>query len=202
MRYWLLPSVIAFLGGLPAWAEEGPSFDCAQATSSAEELVCADPDLAALDRRLSERFAAAMAAAEGLDAGADEAVGTLRATQRGWIGGRDECWKADDPAACVAEAYLTREAELVALWLLEPPTASGTFICGGTPANELTADFFDTELPGVRVEYGDSVAAGWLTRAASGSRYELPFGRMLWTKGEEALFVWPEGTEQECRRAE
>ena len=63
------------------------SFDCAAAETSAEELVCSDPALAALDLRLAERFSAAIEAAEALDAGAEEAASTLRAFQRGWIGG-------------------------------------------------------------------------------------------------------------------
>ena len=71
----------------PVVAQEGPSFDCAKAGTSAEEMVCADADLARLDRLVADRYAAAMAAARGLDAGADEAEAELRAYQRGWIKG-------------------------------------------------------------------------------------------------------------------
>ena len=89
-----------FLCTLLLWSQAAtadgtqPSFDCLKASSDAEELICADKKLAALDRRLATRFEAAMQAARAQDAGADAAAKNLRATQRGWIKGRDDCWKA------------------------------------------------------------------------------------------------------------
>lgn len=58
-------------------AEEGPAFDCAKAVSAAEKLICADTDLAALDRRLAGRFDAAVGVAKGLDVGAEETTNNL-----------------------------------------------------------------------------------------------------------------------------
>jgi membrane-bound inhibitor of C-type lysozyme len=124
---------------------------------------------------------------------------SLRATQRGWIKGRDECWKADGLRDCVKSAYLTREAELVALWMFEEPSSVVSYSCGDNPVKEVTAFFFDTELPGIRLEYGDSIRSGWLVPAASGSKYATPFGGMFWTKGDNALFAWTEGDEISCK---
>jgi uncharacterized protein len=180
-------------------ASAQPSFDCSKASSDAEMLICSDPDLGEMDQRLSARYAAAMAAAEALDAGQEAAVQELRATQRGWIKGRDECWKADDLRACVAGAYQTREAELVASWMLEAPDAVVSFTCDDNPANEVTVFFFNGASPAIRLEYGDGIRAGWLVPAASGSKYATPFGGMFWQKGDEALFVWTEGQELSCR---
>ena len=81
-----------------------PSFDCAKAESEAETMVCADYGLAALDNRLAEVYAAELAK--------PDAVKDLAARQRGWVKGRDECWKADDKKRCVEEEYRTRIAEL------------------------------------------------------------------------------------------
>ncbi|MGR4876755.1 MliC family protein [Pseudoxanthomonas sp. LARHCG66] len=75
-----------------------PSFDCAKAASEAEKLVCTDAELAALDRQLATRYA--------------EAKDADPAMQRGWVKGRDECWKADDVRLCVLESYRTRLVEL------------------------------------------------------------------------------------------
>ena len=111
-------------------AAEGPSFDCAKAESSAEQLVCTDEYLSQLDRQLAARFAAALAAARGLDAGATEAEAQLRATQRGWISGRNECWKADDAKACIATAYLKRDGELVALRVVPEQADAGVGAAG------------------------------------------------------------------------
>lgn len=182
-------------------AQASPSFDCAKAGSSAEELVCKDDALADLDSRLAARFSAALDAAKSLDAGADAAVSELRATQRGWIGGRDECWKTENVRDCVENAYLRREAELVSAFMLEQPSATQSWICGGNPANEVYGMFFATELPSVRIEYGDSIDTGTLVRSGSGSRYIASFGRELWIKGDDATFVWQEGTEQTCTAA-
>jgi uncharacterized protein len=122
-------ALLLVLAPLPAQTQEGPSFDCAKAESAAETLVCEDAGLAALDRLVADRYAAAFSVAGGLDAGAQQAVDELRAYQRGWIKGRDDCWKASDLrasdlGACVEAAYLRREGELVAQWLLEEPTGT------------------------------------------------------------------------------
>lgn len=192
----LLALTLVFL--FPALSEAEPSFDCGKAESAAEELVCSDAGLANLDGRLAAVFEAALATASGLDAGRDEAVTALKAMQRGWIKGRDECWKVDDLAACVEAAYLTREAELVATWMLREPYTEAAWQCGGNPANEVHVMYFDTELPAIRVEYGDGVEAMWATPSGSGARYDGAFGRMFWEKGGEATFVWDPGTEQTC----
>lgn len=175
-----------------------PSFDCQKAASEAEELICADDKLSALDRRLADTYAQAVRALEDIETGSKETLDTLRATQRGWIKGRDECWKSQDLRACVMASYLSREGELVASWMLQEPASVATFACDGNRANEVTAFFFDTEQPSVRLEYGDSIDTGSQARTASGSRYDASFGRFLWIKGDEAIFVWEEGTEMSC----
>ena len=175
-----------------------PSFDCAKADAEAEVLVCADQELAALDQRLAERYDAALSAIHALDAGQETEEKNLRATQRGWIKGRNDCWKADDVRACVEFSYHTREAELVGMWMLEDPIARETYTCDGNPANEVSVFFFGTEVPSIRLEYGDSIRTGWQTPAASGSKYELPYGGLLWMKRRDALFRWGEGAEMKC----
>ena len=180
---------------------EGPSFDCAQAARGAEELICSDPVLAAVDSRLAAVYADALEAARGLDAGAAEAEATLRTMQRGWIAGRDDCWKAtESPRACVEASYLRREAELVATWILRDPTATTVWTCAGNPSNAVVTTFFDTPLPSVRFERGDSIDVGVLAPTASGRRYDGSFGRFIWIKGDTATYREPDpdGTELAC----
>ncbi|MGR3316208.1 MliC family protein [Roseovarius indicus] len=180
-----------------AGAQEGPSFDCANAGSTAEELICADAGLAALDRRVAQRYAAAVDVAKGVGG---DAADELRAYQRGWIKGRDECWKAADQRACVEGEYLRREAELVTQWMLEEPFNTAFWACGGNPANEVVTMFFDTELPSLRFERGDSIDTGVQVMAASGAKYEGSFGRSIWMKGDQATYREPDpdGTSYEC----
>ena len=85
----LLGAGLVVLAG-PARAA-GPSFDCAKvAPGSVEALVCQDAALAAADRKLAQVFAQAQASAGNVH------PPMLRAEQRGWIKGRDECWKSED----------------------------------------------------------------------------------------------------------
>jgi len=196
-----LPLICLLAIAAPWGASAQPSFDCSKATSGAEKLVCADPALAQLDQRLAERYKAARAITGGLDTGQADALNTLRTTQRGWIKGRDDCWKADDLEACVKASYLTREGDLVAYWMLETPTSVVSYTCEDNPANEVTAFFFDTELPSLRLEYGDGIKTGSLVPSASGAKYATGFGGQFWTKGDSAQFAWEEGTEMSCQRA-
>ena len=183
-------------------AQEGPTFDCAKATHEAEIAICENAELAALDRRLAETYGAALAMSEGLDAGAETAVAELKAYQRGWIGGRDACWKDSDIVACISDAYLRREAELVAMWMLEEPVGTSVWMCDGGP--EVVTMFFDTPLPSARMEVGDSIDVATVTRTASGTKYEGSFGRSIWIKGNEALYreASPNDAEYGCVLAE
>lgn len=186
---------------MSAAATAQPSFDCTKADSAAEELVCQDSALAILDVRLSDLYQQTLDVINALDAGTDAALSETRATQRGWIKGRDECWKADNLRACVEAAYLTREGDLVARWVLQEPLNVVSYMCDDTAANEVTVFFFDTQLPSIRIEYGDSIRTGFLVPAASGARYATEFGGLLWTKGNDALFAWEEGVEMSCTSA-
>lgn len=192
----VVSTVVMGAASLPLVA--APSFDCAKAESSAERLICADAELAELDSRLAARYADAVTAAQ-VDNESD-ALSNLRASQRGWIKGRDECWKASDESACVAETMLRREAELVALWQLEAPRSAVTWACGDAADETIVTTFFDTELPVLRIEVGDEIDAGVQVPAASGARYEASFGRAIWIKGDEATYRSPDpdGTSIQC----
>ena len=192
-------AILIPLMAAPIFGQASPSFDCSKAESSAEKLVCEDAELARLDRLGADRYAAALDAVRGLDSRASETEDQLRAAQRGWIKGRDECWKASDIKACVELAYLKREGGL-ARWMLKEPAGIAFWACDGNPANEVVTYYFDMELPSVRLERGDTVDTGSLVPTASGSKYEASFGRSIWIKGEEATYREPdpEETTYEC----
>jgi uncharacterized protein len=187
----------AVLVAAPARAE-GPAFDCAKADGEVEKLICQNEDLAALDRKLDEVYKAALAKAT------NEVAPTLKAEQRGWIKGRNECWKAqgeDNPAFltaswqatdvrdCVEGQYQLRISELQALYHLVPSKGPVFFACEGNPANEVVATFFETDPPTARVERGDRSVTAWLVPTGSGSKYEGQ-NLELWTKGDEARVTW------------
>ena len=88
---------------------------------SIEEMVCKDKGLSALDRRLAEVYAAASKKA------VNEQPPVLKAEQRGWIKGRNDCWKSDDRRKCVEDNYRLRIAELQAKYRLVPGTGPVTY---------------------------------------------------------------------------
>jgi uncharacterized protein len=107
----------------------GPSYSCANVVAlSVEAMVCNDAGLAALDRKLAAVYG------EALQIAATQQP-TLRAEQRGWLKGRDECSKNKAPRACVEEAYRRRIAELQATYRLVP----ATYDCSGGSANSAAA---------------------------------------------------------------
>jgi uncharacterized protein len=174
----------------------GPSFSCDRAKAgSIEALICGDEELSALDRKLSGVYAAASRIAT------NEHPPMLKAEQRGWIKGRNECWKSDDKRGCVQGEYLLRIAELQARYRLVPGTGPVRFICDGNPANEVVATFFQTSPPTLIAERGDGVSLMYLQRSASGARYR---GRneTLWEHQGEALITWGYGApEMRCKKA-
>ena len=177
---------------------EGPAFNCAKADGEVEELICQDEGLAALDRKLDEVYKAA------LDKAKNEVPPVLKAEQRGWIKGRNECWKAtgaDNPAFltaswqatsvrdCVEGQYRLRISELQARYRLVPMKGPVFYACENNPANEIVATYFETDPPTAQVERGDRAATVWLVPAGSGSKYEGQ-NLELWTKGDEATVTW------------
>ncbi|MEA3291330.1 MAG: MliC family protein [Pseudomonadota bacterium] len=176
----------------PACAAE-PSFDCSKARKGAEGIVCTDDELAALDQKLSEVYATALKMYK--ESALESEVKLLKAEQRGWIKGRDECWKAQNERDCVEFDYRSRIAELQAGFGLAPSNGPVFYVCDGNPANEVVATFFETNPPTARLERGDSQVIAYLTPSGSGAKYE---GRNVtfWSKGKEAAVTWGWNTEE------
>jgi uncharacterized protein len=175
----------------------GPSFSCDKVEAgSIEEMVCKDEALSALDRKLSDVYEAASRRA------ADEHPPVLKAEQRGWVKGRDDCWKSDDRRRCVEDEYRRRIAELQARYRLVPGDGPITFACDGDPRNEIVATFFRTDPPTLIAERGDDVSLMYLQPSASGSRYQ---GRneTFWEHAGEATVTWGYGAPaMRCRKVQ
>jgi uncharacterized protein len=174
---------------------QGPSYACDKVEpGSIEEMICRDEELSALDRELSVVYAAAF------DKAANEHPPVLKAEQRGWIKGRDDCWKADDERECVRDEYQRRIAELQAGYRLLPGIGPVFFGCDGDPRNEVIVTFFQTDPPTLIAERGDSVSLMYLQPSASGTRYQ---GRneSFWEHQGKALITGGFGSpEMRCEK--
>jgi uncharacterized protein len=181
-----------WLGCNATWAAAdaippGPSYSCANVVAgSIEAMVCNDAGLSALDRKLAAVYG------EALKAAVAQQPPTLRADQRGWIKGRDECAKNDPPRACVENEYRRRIAELQAIYRLLPVSASATYVCNGKQTDEVVASYFATDPPTLVAERGDSVSLMFLQPSASGSKYA---GRneTLWEHAGDTKITWGHG---------
>ena len=175
----------------------GPSYDCDKVeANSIEEMICADNELSALDRKLSVIYSAAKKKA------ANEHPPVLKAEQRGWIKGRNECWKSSNKRACVHDEYQRRIAELQAKYRLVYGNGPIRFICDENPANEVIVTFFQTDPPVLIAERGESVSFMYLQPSGSGTKYQ---GRneTFWEHQGEASITLGYGTPQmRCKKSQ
>lgn len=178
-----------------ARAADATASDCSRASGEVQTLICRSPVLMTLDRKMESVYASALAKAR-------DAKKVLRAEQRGWIQGRDDCWKEQDTgvSACVKRSYDERIGELQARYELVPARGPFNYICDGEPANTLIAKFFETEPQTARLEREDKTIIAYQQPAASGAKYEGQ-NVMFWSKGNEAQVTWF-GAQLKCKTGE
>lgn len=181
-----------------------PSFDCAKADGEATKLVCADTDLAAMDRELDRLYGLAL---NGQYMTPERKI-ELEATQRGWIKGRDDCWKADDKRQCVMAEYAMRIHEIRqgyadARTKDEDGLSSGpvALACDGLDFG-ISATFVQTDPGAVYLQWKNSGIALAHVPSGSGAKYEGMWdGKLaaLFTQGDEAIVTLPGEPERKCR---
>jgi uncharacterized protein len=201
-------AILPLLAPLQSTADQpaSPSFDCKRAAGKAQLLVCADAQLAALDRETARLYALASKSPQ-LDT---KQRARLRAYQIGWIRGRDDCWKADDLHACVLDNYTLRIHELRRDYpdaRVEAPdsVSRGPFAvaCEGDDA-ALAVTFINTDPALACLEAQGSFYSLPQTPTASGARYATGTGEeevSLWNKGDEARVTLPGKTAMSCKVA-
>jgi membrane-bound inhibitor of C-type lysozyme len=167
------------------------SFDCAAARGQAQELVCADANLAAMDREVARL---ATLAAEP-------------AAQAEWAQERDSCGKADLLRECVmstsalaihrlrsgSEAARSKDAEGISVG----PVA---YRCKGV-ADPVAVTFVNSDPGAVAIAWGKQALALDHVTAASGAKYEGRWDGQpwtFWTKGREATLTHPAKGDLSC----
>ncbi|MEO2266072.1 MliC family protein [Pseudoalteromonas sp. YIC-656] len=181
----------AWCGYIEQLHSNSPSFACVEPLSQVESAICASPELAALDNKLADIFKRALQSVNGTDAA------TLKAVQRGWAKGRDECWKSDNLDACTRSSYQQRIDEIQLEYSLLSPTSTQAFQCG---EDRVDVQFFSTTPEKILVKKG---TLRWLMHrleSASGAKYQ---GRneMFWLKGDTAIAQWQfEGQTFSCTK--
>jgi uncharacterized protein len=197
MRRNLLALVLA-LPALSVSAEPvpAPAFDCKKVGAQGiPRLICGDASLARLDKQLAAVYAQASKKA------ATQRPNLLKAGQRGWVKGRDDCWKSDDKPACVRQAYVQRIVELQARYRLVEASAPARYACDGDARNELVATFFKTEPASLIAERGDSSSLMVAEPDADGAARFVGRNESLSEQQGVATVVWGYGaTPMRCLR--
>ncbi len=190
-------AVVWLVGTAGAQAVSGPAFDCLRdGSGTVVKLVCGDEALGALDRQMASVYALALKQTRLPH------LRVLKAEQRGWVKGRDDCWKATDVRTCVVDAYEFRTVELQARYRLVPANGPFTWTCDGDPRNEVVVTHFATEPATLIAERGDQSSVMRQQPAASGTRY-VGRNESFWEHQGEATLVWGyQAPEMHCQPAE
>jgi uncharacterized protein len=175
-----------------------PAFDCRKASGSVEALICNEPTLAQLDRQMNAVFSAALQRYR-IDNYKDP-----RPEQRGWIKGRNDCWKSEDVHACVLSSYRYRIAEVQIHYGQLEVAAPVYFDCIDTA---VTAVFYTqtrppavvlTIVPEIKGIQGISQVLAYQASSGSGAKY-LGRNVSFWGHQDEAQLDWYD-EQKTCRK--
>ena len=181
--------VAVILLALPGccWAMH-QTFDCNNASSSVEKLICTNAELVSLDQKMSSIYTQAQE---------NESVGrlsNLKTEQRAWIMRRNACEKT----TCVSRVYKERIADLQAQYRLVKANGPFVFLCLTKPAGELKVFFFETDPPTMIAELAKQTVLMRIQPSASGTRYQGK-NASYWEHHDEAMVIWGGGaSEQRC----
>ncbi len=160
-------------------------FDCTKAASGLTQIICDDPQLAAMDSEVARLTGLAMHAP-----GAD--IAAIRAAHTAWLGRLNGCSAKSVGGGCLATEYARRIADLRASGLAQDDKGVSLgpvrWTCPGGVT--LTSTFINTATALAWVSKGDET---WLlsqTVSASGARYAVD-DYVFWTKGRQTMWTEP-----------
>jgi uncharacterized protein len=203
MKNLLLPAIAiaasAAFFTLPDKAQSaGPSYDCANPESRAEELICGDRELSAMDVETTRLF-------KLVDTGKDSQTRqSLADDKKRWVTARDECWMSDDTRNCIVSAYVRRIHALRENHIEARSQDDGGITTGPVQircdhlATPLKATFIASVPPVGAVEWRHRVHVG----VADGDRFVEPGpdqGLSFWKQGEKVGIAFPDGKHYHCR---
>jgi uncharacterized protein len=190
----------AMLAANPMTVRAGPpSFNCADAQSRAEQLICGDKELALMDVEASRLFKL-VRDREGVPG---ERRKTLNDDRTRWQKVRDECWISGDLRGCIIAAYAIRihalrENHAEARANDQDGITKGPFkITCKDLEGPVRATFISSNPPVGALQLRERVHVG----IGTGARYVEPVttgGITFWTSGEAAYLNMPNGMRYEC----
>ncbi|MES2036094.1 MAG: hypothetical protein V4466_18150 [Pseudomonadota bacterium] len=145
-KRWILAAFLLAAAPAPAAvsaASAGPSFDCAKAATPVEKAICANPELARLDRQMAAAYAAAVAITP--------TPVSLRAGQRDFLAERS---RGDDgqPVKTVNIAQLTERYQFRIQALTDETARAGRATAARIRDDDLGRVCIDVAITGCKVE--------------------------------------------------
>ncbi len=132
-----------------------PTFDCQKATYKAETLICEKSELANLDRHMAIVYKDSLRVVKGLDVNSKSELRRLKAMQRGWVKGRNDCWKDRNLYSCIEHNYKYRISYLQTKWELLKPHETYGLICEKSRAEIVINSYKTSYYNSIKAEYGD-----------------------------------------------
>jgi uncharacterized protein len=183
-------SALALLLPLLATATATADPECAGAGDPIQGIICRDAALRARETEVQRLYKSAAHLLPPPQRAAQ------RSRQSAWLAERAQCAPDPDARNCMADAQGRRIVELkLALGEL-PVSASATYLCKGHEATPLTAAYFHSDPPAVRLRFNNQQAIAFAAPSGSGARYSAE-GVELWEHQGVARFTW-QGEEMEC----
>lgn len=173
---------IAVAPSIPVFAVS-PAFDCAKAEGEVEQLICSDDELASMDLLLARTYS------QTIQNIPKEERATFRAEQRGWIKGRNDCWKADNVRRCVEFSYQSKTVELQIIGgLVEAPEYQNLSCAESSDASPFTLSVYDNTKPDSAVlTRGDDQVIAIKTAGGVANRYVAPNVSLILGEGEAEI---------------
>jgi uncharacterized protein len=173
----------------------GLSFSCARKLDPVEQLICDDPTLAALDRKL-----AGVVATASKRQPSTTNMQTLTLVQQQWRQDRESCASEADVKKCVSGVYRARIAELQGQYRLVPMHGPFRFACTGGDNGPLVISYYDTDPPSASMETEKGTDLLFIAESGSGARY-AGGGVQFWEHQGTATVTWQTpAAEATCRR--
>ena len=164
--------------------------ECSSVADPIQGIVCRDATLRAREGQLQSLYKTALHALPPPQRAAQ------RTRQNAWLGERAACAPDPDAHNCIADSQGRRIVELkLALGEL-PVFASATYVCKGHESTPLTAAYFHSDPPAVRLRFENRQVVAFATPAGSGARYSAE-GAEIWEHQGVARVTW-QGEEMEC----
>jgi uncharacterized protein len=175
---------------LPLLAAAVPASDCSGVADPIQGLICRDSTLRAREAEVLRLYKSALHTLPPAQRTAQ------KARQDGWLAERAGCAPDPDARNCVADQQGRRIVELKLALGEMPVSASATYVCPGHEATPLSAAYFKSDPPAVRLRFANAQAVAFASPSASGARYSAE-GVELWEHQGIARFTW-QGEEMEC----